>query len=251
MKFLVYFLFLPTFLFSKSIILNVDSKFNVPSEFKEVIENTLEDDKYTLIDPIETDVWEIETNRSEINCKKDSCYIELGEKFKADYLLDVHIERISEVYTSKYKIKLIIIDLKTVSKIKKIFYYKYKLSDIHNLRIYAKKIIDKFLEEMEKVKEKKRIEELNKIPKKLTKKDIVSMIREVYPEIKKCGKEFKYSGIIKIRFKVNNDGSITDLTFITKNIDSVKDCVSAAVLKMKSIHFRSEPIIINFPLKLD
>ncbi len=252
MKPYIFFLFfLPFLLFPKSIILNITSKFNVPSDFKGVIENNLEDYKYRLIDMVDSDSLDIEVKKSKVNCRKDSCYIELGKKFNADYLLDIYIDRILDHYTSKYKVKLIIIDLKSLDKIKKLFYYKYRLSNIDKLRVFTESMMIKFFDAMDKIKKLKKIERLNKIPKKLTKKNILTMIREVYPSIKECGRNNDYSGIIKIKFKINNDGSVSNITFITEVTDIIKECIYNSAIKMRTIKFRAKPIIVNFPLKLD
>jgi len=249
--FLFFLFFLPFLLFSKSIILNINSKFNIPSDFKEVIENNLEDYNYKLIDMVDLDSLNIEVKKSKINCKKDSCYMELGKKFKANYLLDIHIDRILDYYTSRYKVKLMIIDLKSLDKIKKLFYYKYKLSNINKLRVFTENMMIKFFVAIDKIKKMKKTEKLNKIPKKLTKKNILTMIRKVYPSIKKCGKDNNYSGIINIKFKINNDGSVSDIKFITEITDIIKKCIYNSVIKMKTIKFRAKAITINFPLKLD
>lgn len=243
--------FLPFLLFSKSIILNITSKFNIPSDFKGVIENNLEDYKYNLIDMVDSDSLDIEVKKSKINCKKDSCYIELGKKFKADYLLDIYIHRIIDHYSSKYKVKLIIVNLKSLDKIKRLFSYKYRLSNIEKLRVFTESMMIKFFAEIDKIKEMKRIEKLNKIPKKLTKKNILNMIRKVYPRIKECGRDNDYSGIVKIKFKINNDGSVSNIKFITEVTDIIKECIYSSLIKMRSIKFRAKPITINFPLKLD
>ena len=253
MKYVLFFLlFLPSLMYSKSIILNIDSKFNIPSDFREVIESNLEDDyKYNLKEMIESDSLDIETKNSGVKCHKDKCYQELGKKFKADYLLNIQIYKITRLYSSKYKVKVVLINLKSVNKIKKLFYYRNKLSDIDNLRVFAENLMIKFFDEVDKERERRKTEELNKIPKTLTKKNILTMIREVYPEIKKCGRDNDYSGIVKVKFKIKNDGSITDVKFITDVTDIIKDCIYNSVIKMKTIKFRSKAITINFPLKLD
>jgi hypothetical protein len=248
--FLLFFSF-KTILFSSSVIINIDSKFNIPAEFRNIIERNLDDYKYKLVEMVETDSLDVEIKKSEINCKKNDCYLSLGKKFKADYLLDIHINKIFDVYTSKYKVKISLIDLKTIEKIKKIFYYRHKFSDVENLGFFAEKIMVKFFEEVNKSRIKKKEEIINKVPKQLTKKDILSMIREIYPEVKKCGVDKKYSGTVNVRFKINNNGTISDIDFISKNVDIVKNCIYESIKKMKSKEFRGKPMIINFPLKLD
>ena len=255
MKLYIIFLFLlPFVILSKSsIILNIDSKSNVPAEFEESLRLILENNyNYDVINLIQKNDFGLDIEKTDVHCRRKSCYIKLGKKIKSNFLLNIEIKSVNSIYSKKYKFKLVLINLKSGSKEGgKLFFYKERLSNISVLTIFSKKILDSFFLAIDKDKARQELEEFNKLPKSPSKKDVISMVRDVYPQIKKCGKVNKFKGKVKTSFIINSDGSVSNIKFISNLDDNLLECILVNLMKMKTIKFKGDSITIKFPLKLD
>ena len=236
-----------------SVIINVFSKTNIPSEFEETVKNVLEKKyNYNVLDLTQTNDYGVELGKLEIDCKTKSCYLALKKKIKSSYLLNVNVIGVFSAYSKKYKFKIVLVNLKTgLEEGKKLFFYKERLSNISSLKSFSESSIESFFLAIDKDKAKKELEELKKIPKTLTRKDIVAMVKDVYPDVKNCGKKNNAKGIVKVYFKINRDGSVSNIKFLSKLGLDVKVCLENTLSKMKTQNFTGDPLDIKFPLKLD
>jgi len=255
-KYLFVLLIIPFILFSKpknTILINIKSKSNLPAEFEESISVLLEKDyDYDVVEPHKTNSFGIDEEAMDLTCKTKACYKELFKKLKSSYMISFLVNSVPSIYSKKYRFRVVLVDLKTGNQEgEKSFFYKERLSNVSFLSRFSKKIIPEFFFAIDKDKAVAELKRMKKIPENLTKKDVVTMIKEVYPDIKSCGKDFNFKGVVKVRFKLNNNKTMSDIKFITSIKDDLLKCLVKVMNKVKVKEFTGESIFLTFPFKLD
>jgi len=237
-----------------TILINIKSKSILPPEFEETVSTILEDDfSYELVEPLQVNDFAIDAEEEyNFDCKTKDCYKVLYKKVKSKFMISFLVKSVPSIYSKKYRFRLVLMNLETAEKEgEKSFFLKARLSNVSSLVKFSKKIVPNFFLAIDKDKAVEELARLKKIPETLNKKDVLDMVREIYPDVKACGKKHNAKGIVKIHLILNNDKTISDIKFVTEVKSDLMKCLLVVVKQMRVKEFKGRALPLIFPFKLD
>ncbi len=105
--------------------------------------------------------------------------------------------------------------------------------------------LDDILGDSPRTKPKK----VSNLPKTLKPKQVLSVIKRIYPKVKKCGKNAGITGKVKVKFRINGSGSVSNIK-VAPNGGKAKNCIHSKVRSMRFPKFSGSPIPVTFPFKM-
>ena len=141
-------------------------------------------------------------------------------------------------------------EAKIVKKVNKRNHTKRNNTKRNNTKIAVKKHKKDDLDDIlgdDTPKHKKKV--VSNLPKTLKPKQVLSVIKRIYPKVKKCGKNASISGKVMVKFRINGSGSVSNIK-VGSSGGAAKNCIHSKVRSMRFPKFSGAPIPVTFPFKM-
>ena len=136
---ILFFYLFTIMLFSEEnrVFFNIKSKIEIPSDFRDGVEEALMKRGKALIDQeTQEEALKQQADQQKSGCYKDSCVTQVGQMLAANNIVLLKVEKKNN---KLYKFKISLINVETGNKINTItMYYKNKLSDYEKLNKFGK-----------------------------------------------------------------------------------------------------------------